>query len=185
MLTIVLKKHGGSYAMKKRSALLLLLSLALFLAACGEKPSAAKTEEPLPAASETVENQTAPPASQEEETVMKLKITVNGQSFFAGLNDSPAAQEFFEMLPLNAAMTELNGNEKYYTLPQRLSADDRKIGTIETGDLMLYGGNCLVLFYDNFSTGYHYTPLGRISDPTGLKEAVGRGNVSVSFEIAK
>ena len=47
---------------------------------------------------------------------------------------------------------------------------------------MLYGSNCIVLFYDDFSTSYEYTALGKIDNPEGLKEAVGTGNVEINFK---
>ena len=56
-------------------------------------------------------------------------------------------------------MDELNGNEKYYFMPNALPTDPERPGEIHTGDFMLYGSDCLVLFYKNFSSSYSYTRL--------------------------
>ena len=47
---------------------------------------------------------------------------------------------------------------------------------------MLYGANCLVLFYDSFSTGYSYTRLGRVENPEGLSAALGSGGAVIAFQ---
>jgi len=80
-------------------------------------------------------------------------------------------------------MVELNGNEKYVDLSRNLPTNAANPGTIQNGDLMLYGSATLVLFYKTFSTSYSYTKLGRIDDVTGLVAALGTGNVIVSFEL--
>ena len=78
-------------------------------------------------------------------------------------------------------MRELNGNEKYFYLNEPLPAAAQRVGQIRTGDLMLFGSDCVVLFYENFATSYTYTPIGRIDDPAGLAEALGRGSAEVAF----
>lgn len=78
---------------------------------------------------------------------------------------------------------EMNGNEKYYNLPDNLPTDSYRPGTIQEGDLMLYGSNCLVLFYETFATPYNYTRIGKVDNTAGLTEAVGSGNVNVIVEI--
>jgi len=80
-------------------------------------------------------------------------------------------------------MVELNRNEKYVDLSRDLPTNASSPGTIQTGNLMLYGSNTLVLFYKTFSTSYSYTKLGRIDDATGLADAIGSGNVTVTFEL--
>jgi len=113
----------------------------------------------------------------------KIKITVHSQTFIASLVDTNSAKNFKEKLPMTISMTELNGNEKYYTLAENIPTQSSNPGTIQNGDLMLYGSNTLVLFYKTFSTSYSYTKLGSIDDASGLASALGSGNVTVTFEM--
>lgn len=46
---------------------------------------------------------------------------------------------------------------------------------------MLFGSSCIVLFYEDFSTSYSYTPIANIEDTNGLESALGSGNVTISF----
>ena len=114
---------------------------------------------------------------------MKLKITVGQTVFTATLFDNATATAFKGRLPLNLNMTELNGNEKYFDLDNSLPANAFNPGTIQNGDLMLYGSNTLVLFYKSFSTSYSYTRIARIDNATGLAAALGSGNVTVRYEL--
>lgn len=118
-----------------------------------------------------------------QEVTMNVQMTIDGKSFSVILAESAAAKAFAEMLPMTVTMTELNGNEKYYTLSQSLPVEPFRPGIIRSGDLLLWGGNTVVLFYETFSSPYSYTRLGSIDDPEGLAEAVGSGNVVVSFDI--
>ena len=111
----------------------------------------------------------------------EMTITVNGKEFSAKFSDTKAAKKFKAMLPMTLDMSELNGNEKFFYLDDHLSAKSENIGHINSGDIMLYGSNCIVLFYDSFSTPYSYTRIGYIDDPDGLKDAVGKGSATVEF----
>lgn len=115
----------------------------------------------------------------------RLRITVGGASFTAALSDNAAARAFEAMLPMTVRMGELNGNEKYYYLPNRLPASASNPGTIHAGDLMLYGSDCLVLFYKTFPTSYSYTLLGRLDTASGLESILGPGDVTVVFELIR
>lgn len=112
---------------------------------------------------------------------IKIKIQIGDKIFNATMEDHPAARKFAEKLPLEVTMIELNGNEKYFRLNKTLPSSDKKIGTIKSGDLMLWSSNTVVLFYKDFSTSYSYTRLGKIDNPADLEKVVGTGNISVKF----
>ena len=147
------------------------------------EPSDADTQVREPSDEAPQESSEPQPASSvpEEETMLTVTISVGENSFTATLYDNPAAKAFLEQLPLTLHMSELNGNEKYFYLEQTFPTDASRPSGIHAGDLMLYGNNCLVLFYESFSTSYSYTPLGRIDDPEGLASALGSGSVQVTF----
>lgn len=112
-----------------------------------------------------------------------IMIQIGDETFELTLEDSPAARAFAALLPMTVTMTEMNGNEKYYNLSANLPADTFRPGTIHTGDLLLWGANTVVLFYETFSSAYSYTRLGKIDNPEGLAAALGRGNVKVTFSL--
>jgi len=112
---------------------------------------------------------------------MKLKITIGTNTYTATLFNNATVTVFKTRLPMTVNMRDLNSNEKYFDLPNNLPANASNPGAIQTGDLMLYGSNTLVLFYKSFSTSYNYTQMGRIDDASGLIAALGSGNVTVSF----
>ena len=101
-------------------------------------------------------------------TGSKMKIKIGNSTFNATLYENATATAFKSMLPLTVNMVELNGNEKYVDLPRSLPTSAANPGTIQNGDLMLYGSSTLVLFYKTFSTSYSYTKMARIDDVTGL-----------------
>ena len=112
-----------------------------------------------------------------------ITLTIGGRTFTATMEQNSTAEAFRKMLPLTLEMQELNGNEKYHYLSQSLPTNRTKVGTIHAGDIMLYGDNCVVVFYETFTTSYQYTPIGHISNPEGLKEALGSGKVTINFTI--
>lgn len=118
------------------------------------------------------------------ENMIPMTIQVGEERFEASLLDNASTQALIGQLPMTIEMGEMNGNEKYFYLPSSQPADARSVGNIHSGDLMLYGSDCLVLFYQDFRTSYRYTRLGSVSNPAGLAEALGRGSVEVTFRLS-
>jgi hypothetical protein len=116
-------------------------------------------------------------------SIQKMKITIGTTTFIANLLDNPTTQAFKKLWPLTLDMSDLNDNEKYFYLSTILPTKSSFGDNIRAGDIMLYGNNCLVLFYKGFHTTYSYTKLGHIEDISGMIEALGTGNVKIKFEI--
>lgn len=164
-------------------AICVLLALSVGSVSCGEG-------EPLQGRGQQVssdnENSNSSNNNNNNENVPmsnNLKITIGSVSFNATLESNETTKEFKKLLPLTVKMSELNGNEKLFYLQNSLPTASFNPRTIQTGDLMLYGSTCVVLFYESFSTPYTYTRLGGITNPSGLASAVGTGSVNVTFEI--
>lgn len=121
----------------------------------------------------------APPAASRERPHMWM--TVGTHRFAVPLEDNPTARAFVQLLPATFDMTELNGNEKYARLPRSLPTNAVQPGTIRAGDVLLYGSDTLVVFYETLRSSYSYTRIGRIAGPAGLAQALGSGNQRVAF----
>jgi hypothetical protein len=157
----------------KLSASIMLFILPLMLSASCTSDDAALLETNVPH---------VPPQTSE---LMKdtINIIIGDNHFTTILEPNATANEFKKMLPLTISMKDLNGNEKFFDLSNSLAANSSNPRTINTGDLMLWGSNTLVLFYKTFNTSYSYTRLGRIENPSGLAQALGTGNATVTFEL--
>ncbi|MFQ9872640.1 MAG: cyclophilin-like fold protein [Oscillospiraceae bacterium] len=115
---------------------------------------------------------------------MKLNIQVGPRLFSAVLEDNAAARAFAGMLreaPVVLQMREYSGFEKVGSLGRSLPASDRRT-TAQPGDIVLYNGDQIVLLYG--SNSWNYTRLGTVEGLSGWEEALGSGDVSVTFWAA-
>lgn len=110
-----------------------------------------------------------------------INIKVNNKTFKAKVFNTDTGRAFLKLLPLTIRMSELNSNEKYYYMDKSLPVNSESVCNIRSGEIMLYGSDCLVLFYDSFKTPYSYTKIGYIENTDGLKNALGNGNPTVVF----
>ena len=163
---------------------------ALALAGCGKKDDAPQevevdfqATEDEPAEGEVEPEGESEPMAQGEVNPMQISVTINGTPFTATLDDGVAGQQMLERLPLSLHMEELHGNEKYNYTGESFDGEEYLPTTIEAGDLMVYGGDCLVLFYETFDNDrYQYQRVGKIDDVTKLAEVCGKNSVNVDFE---
>lgn len=154
--------------MKKFCVLLYLMGALLSIAACGNNDVRAET---------LVDLAESP---MEERT---MNVQVGDVVFSATLEENEAVTAFVEMMREGSVviqMSDYSGFEKVGPLGTSLPASNSQT-TTHAGDIVLYNGNQIVLFYG--SNSWSYTRLGHIDDLTGWEEALGNKDVTVTFSL--
>ena len=128
--------------------------------------------------SNVINNNSVDKESGEIMNTTNIKVNIDSKIYTATLEQNETTKQFINMLPKEFKMSELNGNEKYVYLDFTLPTNSYNPKHIEAGDIMLYGNDCLVVFYKSFDTSYSYTKIGHIENLNEL----GNKNVSIKFE---
>lgn len=118
-----------------------------------------------------------------EDGPMQMNIQVGGSTFTATLEENEAVDALVEMMgqePVTIQMSDYSGFEKVGPLGQNLPTSNKQT-TTQAGDIVLYQGNQIVMFYG--SNSWSYTRLGHIDDLTGWEEALDSGDVTVTFSL--
>lgn len=116
---------------------------------------------------------------KEESEAMLLEV--NGYTFEVELENNTSAKALRKYVSKEKRTLSLDdyGNfEKVGDLGITLPRNDETITTKE-GDLILYLGNKLCLYYNQNT--WDFTKLGHIKDTTHLKEVLGKGSVQVTL----
>lgn len=120
------------------------------------------------------------PSDLEQKELKSVLLQIDETTVPIRFADNETAMALQKRLPLTMQMKELNGNEKYHYVPFSLPTNPKYIGTVQAGDLMLYGSDCLVLFYESFQTDIQYTRIGWV-EPNRLSELLSADTVRVQM----
>ena len=120
-----------------------------------------------------------------EENIDMIKIKVNSNVLEVKLEDNEATRSLIERLKngdISVNANEYGGFEKVGNLGFSLPRNDKSI-TTSAGDIVLYQGNQISLFYN--SNSWSYTKLGKVQNVSGaeLKNILGSGNVTLILSI--
>ena len=131
------------------------------------------------AAGETVQED---PADTTEETVY-MEIMIGETAVETVWEDNETVRALYEEVQngdLQIAMSMYGGFEQVGALGFDLPRDDRRT-TTQPGDLVLYQGNQIVVFYG--TNTWEYTGLGHIADQSeeDLRTLLGNGNVTLTL----
>ena len=148
----------------------------------------------VPSASDGIQMQTDPPDSdaenpetemETEDIIMKMNVQIGDTIFTATLEDNTATSELIEMMreaPITISMNDYSGFEKVGSLGRSLTTDNHQT-TTSAGDIVLYNGNQIVMFYGTNS--WSYTRIGKIDDLTGWEDALGSGSITAVFSLVE
>lgn len=120
-----------------------------------------------------------------ETNISEIKLKVNNNELVVKLENNEATKELIEKLKesdITIDAKEYGGFEKVGNLGFSLTREDKTINT-EPGDIVLYNGNQISVFYD--SNSWSYTRIGKIinKDKNELKNILGSGNATLTFSI--
>ncbi len=152
----------------------LLIIICLFIVVgCNQKNNETNTQD-----TQTSQQESNNESNNSNEVIKSVKAIINGKEYKIDLENNETANSFVGLLPQELNMKELNGNEKYIYLDTTLPTNSSNPRRINAGDVMLYGDNCLVIFYKSFDTSYSYTKIGHIDSLPDL----GNNSISIKFE---
>ena len=114
-------------------------------------------------------------------------LNVNGHSLTVELADNSSAEALLALLkegPVTYEANDYGDFEKVGDVELPLPQNNEQI-TTQAGDIVLYNGNSICIFYG--SNSWSYTRLGRIQNvsPSELKDILGEGNVKITLSLQK
>ena len=154
----------------KRKVIFISICCLMLLTGCMEKNSKNNINDLI--------NENVDDTMESEVKVTNVKVIINDNTYMLALDNNKTVDEFVNLLPQQFTMNELNGNEKYVYMSNSLTTNSINPKHINAGDVMLYGDNCLVIFYKSFDTSYSYTKIGHIDNLPNL----GSGSINVKIE---
>lgn len=155
-----------------------ILCLAFSMAACGAN-NPQSNEPETPQVSQTEDNN-----NTENDMVTTMRITVDGRTLTATLEDNATTRAIVQRLPMTLPMMDLYGREMCYRFPDALPTDDARNRGYEVGEIVYYPPmHSFVIMYRQNGEHFQMQSIGRID--SGVEIFDGIGNVDVTFEIAK
>ena len=163
-----------------KGRILYIVILLLFAACSSDAASSVKPTQP-----ETQAPKSSANSSAQTEAPVKLKIHVNDTTFTATLEENSSAKAFAEFLTqgnMTLDMHDYGSFEKVADLPRSFPRNDKQIDT-DAGDIILYQGNSITIYYDKNS--WNFTRLARIDNVNKkrLQQILGKGNVKATFSV--
>ena len=172
----------------KRNMILAVICIAMMLSisACSDEGKASNEDQNMKSVtsqSENVDVESSENKMEVRETAMTMTIGDTKVNVDWEANSSvDALKELVSSGPLSIDMSMYGGFEQVGSIGQSLPREDKQT-TTASGDIVLYSGNQLVVFYG--SNSWAYTRLGHISDKTDaeIEALLSKGDVTITLSI--
>ncbi len=106
-------------------------------------------------------------------------LKINGEEYPVEWENNESVEALKALCPLTVEMSMYGGFEQVGSLGSSLPRNDEQT-TTDYGDIVLYAGDQIVIFYG--SNSWAYTRLGHISaDKEIMEDALGNGNVTIEL----
>ena len=114
-----------------------------------------------------------------EEAGEGMILKINGDEYPVEWEDNESVESLKELCPLTVEMSMYGGFEQVGSLGRSLPENDERI-TTDYGDIVLYSGDQIVVFYG--ANTWAYTRLGHIlADKEIMEEALANGDVTIEL----
>lgn len=109
-------------------------------------------------------------------------LVIDGEEYPVEWEENESVEVLKELCPLTVKMSMYGGFEQVGSLGESLPRNDEQI-TTEYGDIVLYSGNQIVVFYG--SNTWAYTRLGHIDmTQEELTDLLGNGDVEITLDCS-
>ena len=162
------------------------VAMMLSISACSDEGKASNEDQNMKSVtsqSENVDVESSEDEMEVRETAMTM--TIGDTKVNVAWEDNSSVDALKELVssgPLSINMSMYGGFEQVGSIGQSLPREDKQT-TTSSGDIVLYSGNQLVVFYG--SNSWAYTRLGHISDKTDaeIEALLSKGDVTITLSI--
>jgi hypothetical protein len=125
--------------------------------------------------------------NEPEQEADTMVLTINGEVVSVEWEDNESVEALMDLVskePLSIQMSMYGGFEQVGSIGTSLPRNDVQT-TTEAGDIVLYSGNQIVVFYG--SNSWAYTRLGKVTDKSKaeMSELLGNGDVMITVSMVE
>jgi len=158
----------------RKSIYLLIFGIMLILSGCfaNQSPNAKATD-----IEHRQESQTEPTIT--EQGTKPMVLSIDGTEVPVTWEENPSVADLQKYLPLTIQMSQYGGFEQVGSIGRSIVMDDKQI-TTNYGDIVLYAGDKIVIFYG--ANSWAYTRLGHVNlSQKEMTELLSNGNASITI----